>query len=229
MSSKGKQHTYKGKTLSLKDWSNETGIGLPTLYYRLNSGMTIKQAIETPVADKRYSRDLTGRTFGNLTVLERVESRKNQIYKCKCSCGKERVVAAHYLRTGEAKHCSKLRCPHSSYNKPALHIVKNNGLFQLRMYDKNTKKGKYIASYKTEELALQAKEFYLENGYIKPNEVVNNNTSGHRSVSWCSKRNMWRAYKWNPELKKQKWLGYHKAIEDAIQAVLDYERELEAA
>ena len=53
--------------------------------------------------------DLTGQTFGNLTVLERAENRHGRtVWRCRCSCGNETVVSAHDLRAGHTKSCGCL-------------------------------------------------------------------------------------------------------------------------
>lgn len=51
--------------------------------------------------------DLTGKRFGRLTVVKRVESDKhgNSKFKCLCDCGKERVVYRNALATGKTVSC----------------------------------------------------------------------------------------------------------------------------
>lgn len=51
--------------------------------------------------------DLTGKKFGKLTVLKRVENNKHRQpqWLCKCDCGNEAVVAGQKLRTGHTKSC----------------------------------------------------------------------------------------------------------------------------
>lgn len=52
--------------------------------------------------------DLTGMQFGNLTVIEKVESNKKAtLWRCRCSCGKETVVQLGNLRSGHTKSCGK--------------------------------------------------------------------------------------------------------------------------
>ena len=55
--------------------------------------------------------DLTGQTFGELTVLKRDDTRKgkNAYWLCKCSCGKEKSVETRKLLSGETKSCGHLR------------------------------------------------------------------------------------------------------------------------
>lgn len=51
-------------------------------------------------------RDLTGRTFGKLTVLQRVkDERRNTRWKCRCSCGGETVAISGNLLRGRHKTC----------------------------------------------------------------------------------------------------------------------------
>lgn len=50
--------------------------------------------------------DLTGVTFGSLTVLKRVRPKgKITFWKCLCKCGKKVIVQAHNLQTGNSKSC----------------------------------------------------------------------------------------------------------------------------
>lgn len=54
--------------------------------------------------------DLTGQQFGELTVIERDNSKKKKVYwKCKCSCGNYASVLGDYLRSGHTKSCGCLR------------------------------------------------------------------------------------------------------------------------
>lgn len=63
--------------------------------------------------------DLTGQTFGQLTVLYRVENRNNEVFwRCKCSCGVEKDISASSLRRGHAKSCG---CAKAFYMSEGLH------------------------------------------------------------------------------------------------------------
>lgn len=53
-------------------------------------------------------KDLTGRIFGFLTVLELHRKNGQIFYSCKCTCGNLVVVAAGNLRTGHTKSCGCL-------------------------------------------------------------------------------------------------------------------------
>lgn len=52
--------------------------------------------------------DLTGKTFGELTALEQTEERGYGgavKWRCRCSCGKEYIVAGALLTAGRVTHC----------------------------------------------------------------------------------------------------------------------------
>lgn len=50
--------------------------------------------------------DLTNKKFGKLTVIERVNKKKNVAHwRCLCDCGNETVVIGRDLRSGHTKSC----------------------------------------------------------------------------------------------------------------------------
>lgn len=54
--------------------------------------------------------DLTGETFGRLTVLSRAEDIAGRVsWNCRCSCGKELVARAYNLRGGKTQSCGCLQ------------------------------------------------------------------------------------------------------------------------
>ena len=55
-------------------------------------------------------KDLTGMTFGRLTVVERFgyDKYKKILWKCKCSCGAERITLGRSLTRGTCKSCGCL-------------------------------------------------------------------------------------------------------------------------
>jgi hypothetical protein len=52
-------------------------------------------------------KDLTGKVFGSLTVLEKgpQDKRKRYNWLCRCLCGKEKYVASRHLIAGATKTC----------------------------------------------------------------------------------------------------------------------------
>lgn len=65
----------------------------------------------------RKKRDLTGQDFGSLKVIAEAGSDKwgNALWKCKCECGKEPVVAAHSMVSGKTKTCGHRYSYSNSY------------------------------------------------------------------------------------------------------------------
>lgn len=65
--------------------------------------------------------DLTGRTFGRLTVLGRVPrndqySSPRPLWLCQCECGQQTVVIGANLRAGLTRSCGCLRRETSTEN-----------------------------------------------------------------------------------------------------------------
>ena len=55
--------------------------------------------------------DITGKRYGRLTVIERADSilepngKHRTVWRCICECGKEKIVAANKLKSGNTKSC----------------------------------------------------------------------------------------------------------------------------
>ena len=70
---------------------------------------------------ERRSEDLTGRIFGHLTVLGRAEIKGGRsCWRCRCDCGKEKIVMARNLKTGKTKSCG---CHAHDYNRNRMDIT----------------------------------------------------------------------------------------------------------
>ncbi len=62
------------------------------------------------VRNQGYKKDLAGRRFGKLTVLEYSHSKSNKPYwRCLCDCGNEKTIRGHNFVTGNTKSCGQ--CP----------------------------------------------------------------------------------------------------------------------
>lgn len=58
----------------------------------------------------RKAKDLTGRVYGRLTVIERVENKNSLVmWKCRCTCGQLTTASSHDLTIGLKKSCGCLR------------------------------------------------------------------------------------------------------------------------
>lgn len=55
--------------------------------------------------------DLTGKRFGQLTVLEKTKQKKRSAYlwRCVCDCGKETLCVGYMLKSGDVKSCGCLQ------------------------------------------------------------------------------------------------------------------------
>lgn len=71
------------------------------------SGTQSCGCLRKKVAGERYLKDLSGRKFGEWTVVSRDASRKPGItrWNCRCSCGTERSVLAATLCQGSSTGC----------------------------------------------------------------------------------------------------------------------------
>ena len=57
-------------------------------------------------------RDLTGREFGRLTVIEQAEKNNGRImWRCRCQCGNEKIAPGSDLQRGRIKSCGCLKEP----------------------------------------------------------------------------------------------------------------------
>ncbi len=69
-------------------------------------------------------KDLTGKTFGRLTVIERTKESKNgrRRWICQCECGNITEVKAQSLRDGHTKSCGCLHKKHGLSNSRLFRI-----------------------------------------------------------------------------------------------------------
>lgn len=63
-------------------------------------------------------KDLTGETFGKLTVIRKSEPRnsKDCFWECRCECGRVKYVSTHHLNAGSVASCGCLRQRKGSNN-----------------------------------------------------------------------------------------------------------------
>lgn len=67
--------------------------------------------------------DLTGQTFGRLTVVRYSHYQNGtSFYECKCICGKEVIASGYRLRTGQTKSCGCLKSANLKGNKNVANI-----------------------------------------------------------------------------------------------------------
>lgn len=82
------------------------------------------------------TKNLIGKKFGRLTVVDYIGKNKNmkRIWLCKCECGKEKEVPTSYLTSGDTKSCGCLLSDRSRefYSK----LNKTHGMTHTRLYVK---------------------------------------------------------------------------------------------
>jgi hypothetical protein len=120
--------------------------------------------------------DLTGRVFGEWTVVERsdkVLKDKNVRWLCRCSCGNMVCVNGNSLRSGRSTKCVHCVEPYSKtkYTKDPIKII-FVGMKQRCYYEKHTKYSHYGGrGIKIHQAWLDnPEEFYnwaYDNGYQK--------------------------------------------------------------
>lgn len=114
--------TYKGRTQTLKQWSEEIGISSKSLEKRLRVWKDIDRAIETPI-QKVFYNDLRGMKFNRLTVLdfaEKPEHLKNcrqKFFLCRCDCGTLKVIRGTDIKKGTVKSCGCFQKERASRKK----------------------------------------------------------------------------------------------------------------
>ena len=107
--------------------------------------------------NNRKKEDLTGKTYGNWTVMHFIE-RKNNVYywMCRCLCGNtKKAVTGNSLKNGTSKSCGK--CPKISYCEK--HNMKRTRLPSGSYYCKKCRK-EYA------QLKYQPKEKFYKNCVI---------------------------------------------------------------
>ena len=104
-----------------------------------------KDKLNDLIGDESMSKlkDLTGKRFGKLTVLERAESKNGRTYwKCKCDCGNELNVIASNLLRGNTKSCgcssTEYANKHKYINLSGQKFGKLTVIRRTRMKDRNS-------------------------------------------------------------------------------------------
>jgi len=127
-------------------------------------------------------KDLTGKRFGKLTVIEKKGRSGGRItWKCKCDCGNYTEIKGNYLTTGQTKSCG---CLKKEMNKENL---------------RNKYDDKYVENINTALLK---------------SKIRSDNKSGVKGV--CRERGKWVSY--IGYAGKQINLGRFTNLSDAIKA-----------
>jgi hypothetical protein len=93
---------WEGRTWVLSELAEAKGIAYNLLLSRVCRGWTLANSLSTP-PKCRYL-DLSGRKFGNLSVVERLPGYPAK-YRCLCTCGRESIARHTNLQRGKTRSC----------------------------------------------------------------------------------------------------------------------------
>ena len=171
-------------------------------------------------------RDLTGKSFGLLTVLsvdyDSVKSNIPRKYKCLCKCGKESIVKGQLLVRGATKSCGCLRQTKATSKDN----VKKLNSYRTRAGNRKCKRCKltfYRNKNETHELCEVCRNKCARCG-VEFDDSNRGSGKGHykRCCKKCntlhSKQSKWQAGDWRREFDLLRFYGitlieYHKILD----------------
>lgn len=208
---------------------------------------------KTNARNGRVAENLTGKVFGELTVLKQEPSRNGRTrWLCQCSCGNQKVVNAHELKSGRTKCCG------NSCHKVGRNIVNLEGkrfgrltaLYPTSRRNKKmsvywhcrcdcgnelevTESGLMSGNYKSCGCRLKEVRANIPNTlhhvdgtcveHLEKRKARNDNTSGFRGVIRLKNGK----YLANIGFKgKQYYIGRFQTFEEAVDARLEAEQTI---
>lgn len=151
--------------------------------------------------------DLTGKTFGQLTLIKPVprEGSRKRFWLCSCTCGAQTIAEESHLKSGHTKSCG---CYRRIQPRKRQHDLTG------RRYGRLLVLGPVVE----DDGSIQNWECLCDCG-----KNCANNTTGHRGV-YRRANNRWRAA--IGFQGKIHYLGTFDRYEDAVQARLEAEENL---
>lgn len=127
-------------------------------------------------------KDITGKTFGKLTVLQRdfLKSGPDAYWLCQCECGNQTVVAGSSLRKGHTQSCG---CMKSKGEEKIIRLLKENHiLFETQK--------KFEDCRFTDTNSLAKFDFWVNNEYLieyDGEQHFHSKNSGWDTDEYCKK------------------------------------------
>ena len=104
-------------------------------YFGCSNDTISRRLKENGIIPHKFYEDLTGKTFGKLTVLQRSPKKERKIYwDCECECGNHITVVGDALRQGIQLSCG---CIHSKTEKLIADILRANDILFVQQYSFN--------------------------------------------------------------------------------------------
>lgn len=106
---KGTKLTVHGVTKTIHEWSEQTGIALETIRWRLRQGWGEDKVL----CDPKRNELRPGMEINFWTVIERADDRitpklaKVPMMRCRCRCGTVRNIHPSTLRRGLSRSCGR--------------------------------------------------------------------------------------------------------------------------
>lgn len=136
--------------------------------------------------------DLTGKTFGELTVLKYSHMYKRQsFWLCRCSCGKEKIIMGANLKTDNTRSCGCLwEDKNSTHRESKTRLYKIWGSMRSRCCNKNNNCYKNygdrgITICKEWEDFISFRDWSIKNGYTEELSIDRINNDGNYEPSNC--------------------------------------------
>lgn len=162
--------------------------------------------LQKEIVGEKQLDDLTGKTFGKLTVIERAERPKHikdrsAYWKCKCECGAEINVSAHTLKLGKINSCGCIKSLGERKIKEILTALKYDFTTEFSFSDLFSPKNKLLrfdfAIFNNEKNILCLIEYQGSQHYTIDNSSWNNEIYHKRLVEYdnlkreyCKKNNI---------------------------------------
>lgn len=184
--------------------------------------------------------DLTGNTYGRLTVLGDVGKRTKNgkvLWHCLCECGRVTFVRGDHLKNGEIRSCG---CLNEEKNHKRFKDLSNTETYNFKVIDRAYSKNKRvywncICKHCGNHIELQSNQIERYSGCgckhnrstkermaeisdpesLKTNKPTAKSTTGVRGVYFNKRKNRYQAFI-NVD-KKPKYLGSFASLEEATK------------